>query len=194
LLLAAAQVLCAERGPYATTAQIAERAGVSEDLIFRYYGSKNGLLKEAVFRPMLELVESMPRVGLRPRAPRQATSASVSRTFVGMLYDLVHGNRTAVMAMVQVVIGGPGLLDDAEVHRLASALFEPGGPGFADHVDTHGPRRSDTDLQSRMIVILIGAAAAFLSGTYADPADAPDRDHVIDELVDFIDHGLKYPD
>jgi len=38
LLLAAAQDLCAERGPYATTAQIAERAGVSEDLIFRYYG------------------------------------------------------------------------------------------------------------------------------------------------------------
>src|SRR5271168_5651577 len=63
LLLAAAQELFAERGPYATTTrQIADRAEVSEDLIFRYYGSKNGLLQEAVIRPIVELLES-----LRPR-------------------------------------------------------------------------------------------------------------------------------
>jgi len=66
-------------------------------------------------------------------------------------------------------------------------------PGLPTMSKEHGLRGSDTNLQSRMIVILIGATAAFLSGTYADPADAPDRDHVIDELVDFIHHGLKYP-
>jgi hypothetical protein len=32
-----------------------------------------------------------------------------------------------------------------------------------------------------------------LAGTYADPAAAPDRDTVIDELVDFIYYGLRFP-
>src|ERR1700676_2436427 len=93
LLLAAAQELFAERGPYATTTrQIAERAEVSEDLIFRYYGSKNGLLQEAVIRPIVELLES-----LRPRwiqAQEESSGAEHTLEFIGQLYDLVHGNRT----------------------------------------------------------------------------------------------------
>jgi hypothetical protein len=64
LLLEGARELFAERGPYAaTTKQIAQRAKVSEDLIFRYYGSKDGLLKEAVFQPLYELLESSPSCG-----------------------------------------------------------------------------------------------------------------------------------
>ncbi|MGO9155566.1 TetR family transcriptional regulator [Mycobacterium sp.] len=195
LLLDAAQQLFAERGPYAaTTKQIAERAGVSEDLIFRYYGSKNGLLKEAVFRPMIELIESLtPRWAEAQKTPTDDEHAR-SRVFVGTLYDLVYANKTIAMTMVQVMFGAPGELDDAGVHKLTSSLFEPEAPSFDDYLKRRRLRRGDPKLQLRIIMTMIGSTAAFLEGTYADPGDAPDRDAVIDELVDFIHYGLKFPD
>ncbi|WP_375483035.1 helix-turn-helix domain-containing protein [uncultured Mycobacterium sp.] len=195
LLLEAARELFAERGPYATTTkQIAERAGVSEDLIFRYYRSKNGLLEEAVLRPMIELVESLTPRWVKARHDVSGNELQRSRLFVGMLYDMVHGNRTVVLSMVQVLIGGPGHLDDSAVRMLASKLFEPEVPGFAEFIEDRGLRGTDPRLQLRVIMILIGATAAFLPGTYADPADVPDRDRVIDELVAFIHYGLKFTD
>jgi AcrR family transcriptional regulator len=195
LLLEAARELFAERGPYATTTkQIAERAKVSEDLIFRYFASKNGLLKEAVFQPMLELVESITPQWVEAQKAPAGDEREQSRKYVGMLYDLVHGNRTIVMSMVQIMVGGPGHLDDADVHKLSSSLYEPEAPGFDAYLKNKGLRRSDPELQLRIIMILIGSTAAFLAGTYPDHADAPDRDTVIEELVDFIHYGLKFPD
>lgn len=191
LLLAAAQELFAERGPYATTTrQIAERAEVSEDLIFRYYGSKNGLLQEAVIRPIVELLES-----LRPRwiqAQEESSGAEHTLEFIGQLYDLVHGNRTVVMTMMQVLIGGPGHLDDP-VHELASQMYEPLAPAFQHFLDANGFRDRDPNLLLRMIMILVGATAAFLPGTYPDAEDVPDRERVIEELASFIHFGLRRP-
>lgn len=195
LLLDAAQQLFAERGPYATTTkQIAERAKVSEDLIFRYYGSKNGLLREAVFRPMIELIESITPKWVAAQQSGSEGELDRSRMFVGLLYDLVNGNRTIALSMVQVMIGGPNHLDDADVHALSSSLFEPEAPWFDQYLQGRGLRRTDPKLQLRLIMLMIGSAAAFLQGTYPDATSAPDRDAVIDELVAFIHHGLKFPD
>ena len=194
LLLAAAQELFAERGPYATTTrQIADRAEVSEDLIFRYYGSKSGLLQEAVVRPIVELLDSV-----RPRwevAQDTWTGDDHERSvaFVGQLYDVVHGNRTVVMTMMQVLIGGPGEIDDDAVHQLASQMYEPLAPAFTKYLERNGFRDTDPALLLRLIMILIGSSAAFLPGTYPDGAPVPDRDRVVDELATFIHYGLRRP-
>ena len=194
LLLEAARELFAERGPYAaTTKQIAQRAKVSEDLIFRYYGSKNGLLKEAVFQPLYELLESLMPQWIEIQQGETADEPERSRKFVGMLYDLVHGNRTIVMSAVRVMVEGPSHLDDGAVLTLMSSLFESDLPHFDAYLKARGLRRSNPQLQLRLMWILIGSTAGFLAGTYADPAAAPDRDTVIDELVDFIYYGLRFP-
>jgi AcrR family transcriptional regulator len=194
LLLEAAQQLFAERGPHAaTTKQIAERAHVSEDLIFRYYGSKNGLLKEAVFRPMMEMIESITPEWVAAQAESSDDAHERSKIFVGMLYDMVHNNRTIAMSMVQVLLGGPNQFDDEDLHRLSSSLFEPEAPWFDQFLLNRGLRRGDPKLQLRMIMILIGSVAAFLAGTYIND-EVPDRDAVIEELVQFIHVGLRFPD
>ena len=194
LLLEAARELFAERGPYAaTTKQIAQRAKVSEDLIFRYYGSKNGLLKEAVFQPLYELLESLMPQWIEIQQGEAVDEPERSRKFVGMLYDLVHGNRTIVMSAVRVMVEGPSHLDDGAVLTLMSSLFESDLPHFDAYLKARGLRRSNPQLQLRLMWILIGSTAGFLAGTYADPAAAPDRDTVIDELVDFIYYGLRFP-
>lgn len=195
LLLNAARELCAEQGPYLTTTkQIAERAKVSEDLIFRYYGSKNGLLKEAIFTPMIELVESITPAWVEARRTQQSgDERELSRKFIGILYDLVRGNRTIALGMVQIMLGGPGQLDDAQVHELTRLLFESEAGGFSEYLKERGLRAGDPKLQLRMILMLIGSTAAFLTGTYGDSSDVPDRDAVLDELVSFVHYGLAFP-
>jgi AcrR family transcriptional regulator len=195
LLLAAAQELFAERGPHATTTrQIADRAEVSEDLIFRYYGSKNGLLREAVVRPIVELLDSV-----QPRweiAQDTWTGDDHERSvaFVGQLFDLVHGNRTVAMTMMQVLINFPGEVDDLAVHQLASQMYEPLAPAFTKYLERNGFRDTDPALLLRLIMLLIGSSAAFLPGTYPDGQPVPDRDRVVDELATFIHYGLRRPD
>lgn len=195
LLLAAAQELFAERGPYATTTrQIADRAEVSEDLIFRYYGSKNGLLQEAVVRPIVELLDSV-----RPRwesAQDDWTGDDHERSiaFVGQLYDVVHGNRTVVMTMMQVLIGAPGEIDDLAVHQLASQMYDPLAPAFANYLQRNGFRDDNPSLLLRLIMLVIGSSAGFLPGTYPDGVPVPDRDSVVEELATFIHYGLRRPD
>ncbi|MEU6173079.1 TetR family transcriptional regulator [Streptantibioticus parmotrematis] len=60
-LLAAAADLFAERGYEAATVRdIAERAGVNQALVYRYFGSKKGLLVEAMARGGHEQVRATP--------------------------------------------------------------------------------------------------------------------------------------
>lgn len=194
LLLAAAQELFAERGPYATTTrQIADRADVSEDLIFRYYGSKNGLLQEAVVRPIVELLESTKPRWIAAQDNWTGDDHERSVAFVGQIYDMVHGNRTIVMTMMQVLIGGPGEIDDLAVHQLASQMYEPLAPAFENYLARNGFRDSDPALLLRLIMLLIGSTAGFLPGTYPDGRHTPHRDRVVDELATFIHYGLRRP-
>src|SRR5512143_1815242 len=58
LLLEAAHELFTSQGFSGTsTREIAELAGVSETLMFRYFGSKVGLFREALVAPFVEFVE-----------------------------------------------------------------------------------------------------------------------------------------
>jgi AcrR family transcriptional regulator len=194
LLLQAAQELFADRGPHATTTrQIAERAKVSEDLIFRYFGSKNGLLHEAVIRPLVDLLESMrSRWTVEDGRPPPSDDERAHR-FVGQLYDAVHGNRTVVQTMVQVLMSTPGELDDGLVRQLASEMFEPIVPIFTAHLEQEGFRKAEPELLLRIIFVVIGATAAFLPGMYPDATQVPSRDRIIEELVMFIHYGLRRP-
>src|SRR4051812_5711234 len=53
-LLEATRAVVLEKGLLATTADIAERAGVSEGTLFKRFGSKDALFREAL-RPSLEM-------------------------------------------------------------------------------------------------------------------------------------------
>jgi AcrR family transcriptional regulator len=192
LLLAAAQELFAERGPRATTTrEIAERADVSEDLIFRYFGSKNGLLHTAVIQPIIDLLESTRGRWAAQDCEQPGSEHERAVTFVGQLYDMVHGNRTVVQTMVQVLNGAPGELDDSIVRRLSNELFEPLVPMFTEYLEQQGFRSTDPGLQLRLSLILIGATAAFLPGTYPATEDAPGKDRIVEVLVVFISNGLR---
>jgi AcrR family transcriptional regulator len=67
-LLDAGRTLFAAAGYDATTVRgIAERAGVNQALLFRYFGSKEGLFDEAVLADAVQLLADGPREDLLPR-------------------------------------------------------------------------------------------------------------------------------
>ncbi|WP_329558407.1 TetR family transcriptional regulator [Streptomyces uncialis] len=80
-LLEAARDLFAERGyEGATVRDIAERAGANQALLFRYFGSKQGLLTEVVARGGLEQLRETPAEELFETSLRSLLTRSADGT------------------------------------------------------------------------------------------------------------------
>ncbi len=111
----------------ASTREIASEADVSESLIFRYFGSKAGLFREAMVVPFVALVDRHIERRLadpdRFKHPRQASHA-----FIGDMYDTFHEHRALAMSlftsdvMQDSALAEEGVLDTLreQVERLAS--------------------------------------------------------------------------
>ncbi len=99
LLLDAARDLFARQGFTNTTArEIADLAGVSEPLLFRHFGSKVGLFREALVVPFLELVEEFEGTW-QLGALATLDGEEASRRFLGDLFDRFQANRGIVLTL-----------------------------------------------------------------------------------------------
>ena len=99
LLLDAASHLFTTQGFRGTsTREIAERAGVSETLMFRYFGSKVGLFREALVGPFVEFVERFNEKWTSGSAA-EFDDDELSRQFIGELFDLFREHRGLVVML-----------------------------------------------------------------------------------------------
>ncbi|WP_405685697.1 TetR family transcriptional regulator [Streptomyces sp. NBC_00057] len=100
-LLEAARDLFAERGYEGTTVRsIAERAGANQALLFRYFGSKQGLLAEVVAQGGLEQVRATPpeelfETALRSMLTRSAVGGAGDRSLEVYLRSIGRGDEAA---------------------------------------------------------------------------------------------------
>lgn len=191
LLLEAARELFAERGYHlSTTRQIADRAGVSEDLIFRYYGTKSGLLTEAVLRPLTERIDELGRLWNNSETLQDRPDGELIRWFVSSLYDLMENNRTTARAVSQILTEGPNDAEFDELRVKFSGLFEPLESALDNQLRVRGLRRTDPALQLRMIMIQAASMAVFLPSTYREGA-VPERGAIIEEISTAVLNGLR---
>ncbi|MCW2830558.1 MAG: HTH-type transcriptional repressor [Aeromicrobium sp.] len=191
LLVEAARALFAERGyGGATTRLIAERAGVSEDLIFRYYRSKSGLLAEAVLRPLMQSIDRLKHDWTDVVAMQDLSDEAFVRWFVEGVYGLVTQNESASRAMSLLLTEQA---NDPEFELLRESfgqLFEPLVSTFGEQMRRRAFRRGEIELQLRLLVVHIATAATFLPTTYRG-AEPPSRQAVIDELTRSILGSLR---
>ncbi len=106
-LLAAASALFAERGYDRTTVrEIAARAGVNQALLFRHFGSKQGLFGEVVAHggheqlrgtPPERLAETALRSLLHPPAAGSAQAPGVSRSLATLLRSVGGGDEVSAV-------------------------------------------------------------------------------------------------
>jgi AcrR family transcriptional regulator len=192
LLLDSARTLFASKG-YAstTTREIAERAGVSETLLFRHFDSKQRLFDQAITRPFQEFTarylaewEAQPILAQPPER--------LIRNFVEGFYDLLTEHRELVRALVAA-----GVLEGGRdpVERVQSPFnhllkqFEGVAAGEQDAWRySFNPR-----VAVPVVVGMVMAVALMEDWLVPQRRGRPGRARLIDEIVGILVHGLTHP-
>ncbi|ODQ85165.1 TetR/AcrR family transcriptional regulator [Mycolicibacterium holsaticum] len=189
LLLDAARELFARRDYRATTTrEIAEAAGVTEYLLFRHFGSKAGLFREALVLPFTDFVDDFGKTW-QAVIPDKVTEEELSRQFVGRLYDVLVEHRGLLLTLV----ASDGLSDDeiesagiAGIRRALTLL----GQISAEGMQLRGMRSGQPDLPAHSTVAMIAGMVALRSTFFGNRP--PPREAIVDELVQAVLHGFLH--
>ncbi len=187
LLLDAARELFARRDYRSTTTrEIAEAAGVSEYLLFRHFGSKAGLFREALVLPFTNFVDDFGRTW-QAVVPEETDEEELSRQFVGQLYDVLVEHRGLLLTLVasdglsEEEIEGAGI---ADIRRALTVLSQISAEGM----QIRGMRSNQPDLPAHSTVAMIVGMVAMRS-TFFGP-NPPSREAIVDELVQATLYGF----
>nr|WP_235630198.1 TetR/AcrR family transcriptional regulator [Mycobacterium lehmannii] len=188
-MLDAARELFARRDYRSTTTrEIAEAAGVTEYLLFRHFGSKAGLFREALVLPFTDFVDDFGKTW-QAVIPDKVTEEELTRQFVGRLYDVLIEHRGLVLTLVS----SDGLTDDeidsagiADIRRALTLL----GQISAEGIRLRGLRSDQPDLPAHSTVAMIVGMVALRSTFFGNRP--PSREAIVDELVQAILHGFLH--
>lgn len=191
LLLGAARSLFAARGfAGASTRDIALKAGVSEALLFRHFGTKAKLFERAILDPINEFIHAyVEEWRARPAADHSAES--VTRAYIDGFYRLLCEHRELVMALVtaqayeslqEVSAASPltRLLEELETLARAEATAR------AFHFDV--------PVTTRVAMGMIMGMALLDEWLFQPGRRKPSRQRIVDEMVAFMLHGLAHRD
>ena len=188
-MLDAARELFARKDYRATTTrEIAEAAGVSEYLLFRHFGSKAGLFREALVVPFTSFLDEF-RDTWQAVVPEETDEEQLSRQFVGQLYDVLVEHRGLLLTLV----AADGLSEDdieaagiADIRRAINVL----GQISAEGMSLRGMQSNQPDLPAHSTVAMIVGMVALRSTFFG--ARPPSREAIVDELVQAILHGFLH--
>jgi AcrR family transcriptional regulator len=187
-ILDAARAVFTEKGPRATTAEIAERAGVSEGILFKRFGNKAGLHKAAMTS---DIAGSWIRKEMRAQAPLR-TQQDFER-FIHWQVDVVRNVApVAIMAWsfrAQVGALPADLAGDESaplvaIRTLAEMLVTEMEAGFLAARDAPA-----------IAQIITGSVwhFVFLELLLGNTAGAPGEDELVRELARLVFADLQQP-
>jgi AcrR family transcriptional regulator len=188
-LLDAARELFARRDYRSTTTrEIAEAAGVSEYLLFRNFGSKAGLFREALVLPFTTFVDDFGRTW-QSVVPEETDEEELARHFVGRLYDVLVEHRGLLLTLV----ASDGLSEDeiessgiTDIRRALTVLSRISAEGM----QIRGMRSSQPDLPAHSTVAMIVGMVALRSTFFGNKP--PSRQAIVDELVQATLNGFLH--
>lgn len=188
LLLEAARERFTSQGFAGTsTREIAEHAGVSETLMFRYFGSKVGLFREALVTPFVEFVEDF-NDKWKSGSNAELDDEELSRRFIGDLFDLFRDNRGLVVMLWAADAQSGSQLAEAgvfeEINDELQVLVEI---GTAEAVRRRGRAMPRQDLATRSTLAMVAGMAVFGESFYGKRT--PPKQEIVDELVQAVLHG-----
>jgi AcrR family transcriptional regulator len=161
-LLAAAERLFGERGlDGVSVRELVEDAGVTRPVLYYYFGSKEGLYREAVRRSEKQLGVEVARVGDRTRTARDRifrvcrTHAEAIRTRTLAVSHGTHTTRARIVAAIRALLAegaerdefGTGDLEAVSIALAAAAEFVGAHASVAS-----GPRQ---DVLDRVLSVVL---------------------------------------
>jgi AcrR family transcriptional regulator len=182
LMLDAARSCFAESG-YAgtTTRQIAARAGVVENLIFKHFGNKAALFEAAVVEPFRRAVESFTR-DWSQSAEQPHAGEETARRYIEGLFDLLEGHSELLVALMADRRAGSSLVPMMEqLERV----------GFSE-LAAQGWGGMNVPVLTRLHFGMVAFNAAFGDALYPPGEDRPTREAIIDEMTAFLVHGSAH--
>lgn len=189
LLLDAARELFARQDYRSTTTrEIAEAAGVTEYLLFRHFGSKAGLFREALVVPFTTFVHEFVRTW-QTVVPEETKEEELARLFVGQLYDVMVEQRGLLLTLLASEglspdeIAGTGIADIREALAVLGQIS-------AEGMQLRGFRSDQPDLPAHSTVAMIVGMVALRSTYFSEKQ--PSREAIVDELVQATLHGFLH--
>jgi AcrR family transcriptional regulator len=178
LVLDAARELFAQRGFGGTTTRdIADRAGVSETVLFRNYGTKERIFQAAVVQPIDDFLRTY-TTGWLDIPLGESDPDEMLRTFVESLYDLARSNRSLLLAAAAEDLGREGQTALARLEHMAAEIARAHGYSY------------NPPIAVRAVVAMIISMAVFNEALFGSDTPA-DRDRVVAELTGILTRGLE---
>lgn len=175
LLLSAARQIFAARGyAHSSTREIAERAGVSEALLFRYFGTKAKLFEVAIIEPF-----------------QRVMAAHLDREHDGdhvrWLYDLLSDNRDLVVAVLAALAHE---VDPSDKPELAEALDRLRMAGEIESA-VRGLDGVEVPAPVPVTFAMVFALAVFDDWLFP-PDGRPSREDIVHEITHCMLEGLAH--
>lgn len=189
LLLDAARDLFARQDYRSTTTrEIAQAAGVTEPLLFRHFGSKATLFREALVEPFTGFVDEFRRTW-QSLDPEQTSEEELARQFVGRLYDVfVRHQGLLVTLMASDALTADEIVEAgiADVRHSIALL----GQISAEGMSLRSIGSAHPNLPAHSTVAMIAGMAA-LRTTYFG-SRPPSRKVIVEELTQASLHGFLH--
>jgi AcrR family transcriptional regulator len=190
LLLESARELFSRQG-YASTStrEIADDAGVSETLMFRYFRSKAGLFREALVVPFVEYVEDL-NAKWQSGELDQLSDEGFARRLVGDLFDLFRENRGLVVMLWAADSQNAKDLAETGIFEIERELKVLAKLGAAETVRRQNHPLYRHDLATRSMLAMVAGMAVFGKAFYGKRP--PSRNAIVDELTQAVLYGRMY--
>lgn len=193
LLLDAARDAFAQKGFRGTsTRDIAERAGVTEVMIFRHFGSKANLFQEAVVDPFTTFMDAY-ITDYRSREHGKLSAEQEGQALYAGLFDVLSSEREVLLALMAARQYGD--LPDAASEQVNTAFAQVFG-ALEEVVATEARERqfSGFDLPATVRVMFSMVLSAALHGDWIGLDRNVSRQQFIDAMTKLTVRGLQVPE
>jgi AcrR family transcriptional regulator len=193
LILRAAREVFAEKGFTGTsTRDIAQRAQITEVMIFRHFGTKANLFQEAVVTPFTEFMDNY----IADYRSREHGTLSAQQEGVALytgLFDVLHGERELLLAL-----NAAHHYDELsrEASDQINAAFDRLLSLFEEVVATEAKARhfTDFDLRPTVRVMFAMVLSTALHGDWMSLGKKVSYQRMIDAMTQLTVRGLRVPD
>ncbi len=190
LLLESARDLFSSQGYAATsTREIADHAGVSETLMFRYFGSKAGLFRVALVEPFVEYIEDL-NAKWQSGELDQLSDEGFARHLVGDLFDLFRANRGLVVMLWAADSQNAKDLAETGIFEIERELKVLAKLGAAETVRRQRNPLFHHELATRSMLAMVAGMAVFGKAFYGKRP--PSRNAIVEELTQAVLYGRVY--